>query len=263
MPVRRARAAAGAPPVSMYLLPELPKKRPYSWIFTADPNKRHGALLTAIDHEANRYYMAEHYAENLPDSQHAEAFKAILATFHLTPGRDVELWADPGGAGAQAIINMRELGLPFQAVKKDAGSVKASIELIRRAAWIDPNHRHPLTGVKGAPHCWFLTSLRSAWTEAGVVYAESRLMHELRQYRQKEHAPPDTPVKTKDDICDCLRYVEMVRPFAPPRGPDPEREEKRAKLDATSRQANDEFEELVQTFGRGKAAATEKGWTDV
>lgn len=246
--------------MSIYLLPELPKKRPFNWIFTADPNKRAGALLTAIDHENNRYYVAEHYAEGIPDSQHAAAYRAIFATFGLMPGRDVELWADPGGAGAQAIINMRELGLPFQAVKKDAGSVKASIELIRRAAWIDPNHRHPLSGKMGAPHVYFLTSLRSTWTEAGVTYAESRLMWEFRQYRQKENAPPDTPVKEKDDVVDPARYVELVRPFAPPRGPDPEAQERRERLNEVSRAAHDEFEELVQRTGASQN--TEKGWTD-
>lgn len=48
---------------SPYLLPSLPNDRTFSWVFTCDPNKRHGALLTAIDHEGNWYACAEHYAE--------------------------------------------------------------------------------------------------------------------------------------------------------------------------------------------------------
>jgi phage terminase large subunit-like protein len=42
---------------SPYIVPVLPADRPYSWFLTADPNKRHGALLTAIDHLGNRFYV--------------------------------------------------------------------------------------------------------------------------------------------------------------------------------------------------------------
>ena len=243
-----------------YLIPHLPLDRPYSWVLTVDPNKRHGGLLTAIDHEENRFYAAEHYAEGLPDSQHAESYLRMLAAFKLKPNRDAALFADPGGAGAQAIINLAEVGLFCTPVPKDAGSVKASIERVRRAAWVDPGHRHPLADDKdlrkssawghlwalvGAPHCYFLTALRSKWTLDGVDYDESRLMWELRQYRQKENGKPDEPVKEKDDLVDCLRYLELVRPFAPA-AEDTTAVRERAKLDALSRKASDEFDDLVK-----------------
>lgn len=246
--------------MNLYVIPHLPADRPYSWVMTIDPNKRNGGLLTAIDHEENRYYVAEHYAENQPDSKHAESFFAMLGAFKLRPGRDVSVWADPGGAGAQAIINMAEVGLMAQAVPKDAGSVKASIERIRRAAWIDPGHRHPLAndqqlrksvewghlwGLVGAPHCYFLSSLRSSWTLDGVKYDESRLMWELRQYRQKPNGKPDEPVKEKDDCIDPMRYVELVRPFAPAAA-DMTATLERRKLDNLSRRAAEEFDELVK-----------------
>ena len=154
------------------------------------------------------------------------------------------MYADPGGAGAQAILNLSEVGIHCQPVPKDAGSVKASIERIRRAAWIDPGHPHPLTGALGAPHCYFLTSLRSRWTLDGVEYHESRLMWELRQYRQKEGGKPDEPVKEKDDLVDCARYVELVRPFTPT-VVDRSLERERAKLDRLSVGAAEEFDALV------------------
>lgn len=243
-----------------YLIPRLPTDRPYGWFLTLDPNKRHGGLLTAIDHEDNRFYVAEHYAESQPDSQHAAAYLNILRSFKLRPNRDVAIFADPGGAGAQAIINLNEVGLACGPVPKDAGSVKASIERVRRAAWIDPNHRHPLADDKtlrdspewqhlwgrvGAPHCYFLTSLRSEWTLDGVDYKESRLMWELRQYRQKEKGKPDEPVKEKDDLVDPMRYLELVRPFAP-KADDTRGVQERQTLDRASRRAHEEFDEMAK-----------------
>lgn len=250
-----------------YLIPHLPADRTYSWFLTVDPNKRHGGLLTAVDHEDNRFYVAEHYAENQPDTKHASAYRAMLAPFKLRPNQDVAIYADPGGAGAQAIINLAEVGLYCTPVPKDAGSVKASIERIRRAAYIDPVHRHPLASDKdlrtstrwghlwaltGAPHCYFLTTLLSRWTMDGVQYEESRLMWELRQYRQKENGKPDEPIKEKDDLVDCMRYLELVRPFAP--APvDLTLQREREQLDPLSQRAAEEFDELVERANKPKS----------
>jgi len=93
--------------------------------------------------------------------------------------------------------------------------VAASIKLVRRHAWIDPSHRHPVTGKLGAPHIYFLRGLMSEWKESGTDLVESRLFWELRQYRQKPDAAPDTPIKKKDDCTDCLRYMEIVRMIEP------------------------------------------------
>jgi hypothetical protein len=140
---------------------------------------------------------------------------------------------------------MSDYGIFAGAVKKDAGSVKASIELIRRAAWIDPTHRHPVTGVLGASHTYFLRTLKSTWTVGGVEYHESRLMWELRQYRQKDTSPPDTPIKELDDVVDPMRYLELVRPFAPVHV-DRTEQVRRASLDRLSRKASVEFDELAK-----------------
>ena len=42
-----------------------------------------------------------------------------------------------------------------------------------------------------------------------------RSLWELRQYRQKDKAAPDTPVKVRDDCVDPLRYLGLVRPWGP------------------------------------------------
>ncbi len=242
---------------SPYLLDGLPPDRAYSWILTCDPNKRHGGLLTAIDHEGNRFYVAEHYKEDQPDRVHAEDYHEILKRFKLVVGRSVSVFADPGGAGAQAIINMADYGIFAGPVKKDAGSVKASIELIRRAAWIDPLHPHPSKTdekgkpIIGAPYTYFLRSLKSTWTVAGVEYHESRLMWELRQYRQKENSPPDTPIKELDDVVDCARYLELVRPFKPELV-DRTSQIARSKLDRLSRREHDEFDAIAKKAGKPK-----------
>ena len=73
------------------------------------------ARSTAIDHEDNRYYVAEHYAEGIPDRLHAAAYKKLLKGFGLI-GPNGQLlptlgvYADPGGAGAQAIVNLGDYG---------------------------------------------------------------------------------------------------------------------------------------------------------
>lgn len=199
-----------------YYLPSLPQNRPYSWVLTIDPNKRHAGLLTALDHEGNRYYVAEHFATDKPDSYHAEQYLGLLAKWQC---RNATIAADPGGAGAQSIINLAERGVFAAPVPKDAGSVKASIDLVNRAAWVDPWHLHPTDmndrGARklGAPHCYFLGSLFTSSWEGHAN--DSRLVWEVQRYRQKPNSPPGTPIKQDDDLTDCLRYLELVRPFSP------------------------------------------------
>lgn len=234
---------------NIYLLDELPKDKAYAWLLTLDPNKRHGGLLTAHDHEGNHYCVAEHYHENLADSEHAALYRTMLAEQKLRE-EDVEVFADPGGAGAQSILNLAEVGFYARAVPKDQGSVSASIKRLRRAAAIDKGHRHPVTGKLGAPHIYFLRSLNSQWKSGNVEYDESRLMWELRQYRQKPDSPPDTPVKKNDDLVDPLRYQELVRMAEPElKVTDPVRIA-RERLDNTSRHEAESFDKLIATLER-------------
>lgn len=235
---------------SPYIIERLPKDRPFAWLLTADPNKRHGALLSAIDHEGNRYYCAEHYADGLPDTEHAEAYRGMLRQFGLKPD-DVQVFADPGGAGKQAMINFAEVGFFSSPVPKDPGSVAASIKRLRRAAHIDRKRIHPVTGETGSPQVFFLRSLESTWKEAGTEYRESRLLWELRQYRQKADSAPDTPVKKNDDLVDCARYLELVHPDGPsPFDFDPVKDQRRA-LDRTSRQEAEAFDQVLLDLAKG------------
>lgn len=245
-----------------YIIPELPDDRPWSWFLLCDPNKRHGAVLAAVDPYGNRVYVDEHYAENWADRLHADAYRKILKRWakRISPGMRnvpderitaeyvlplVDMWADPGGAGAQAILNLADVGIFCKPVPKDAGSVKASIELIRRAAYMDPLHRHIWTGKSPAPHVYFLSKLQSTWRMEGVQFCESRIMWEFRQYRQKEDGKPDEPVKEKDDCVDPCRYLELVRPFTPAPA-DTTLQREREALDPLSRKAAEEFDELVR-----------------
>jgi phage terminase large subunit-like protein len=242
---------------SIYLLEGLPADRPYRWILTADPNKRHGALLTAMDPDGNRYYCAEHYAESLPDSEHAVAYRAMIAQFRRWGCSEdtLEAFADPGGAGSQAIINLAETGFFAAPIPKDPGSVSASIKRLRRAAHIDPRRQHPVTKKPGAPAVYFLRSLESLWKSGGTHYRESRLLWEFRQYRQKENAAPDTPVKRDDDLVDCARYVELAHPEGPqPFTFDPDAAAKK-KLDPLSRLETDRFDRMVEKLGRNPTLA--------
>lgn len=248
---------------SPYIIDSLPAGRPYTWVLTIDPNKRHGGLLTAIDHEENRYYVGEHYAENLPDTEHGRRYRDILKKWDLTPD-DIPIFADPGGAGSQAIINLQEVGFFAAPIQKDPGSVSASIKRLRRAAWIDPRHRHPVTGKLGAPHVYFLRSLKSIWMDGEILFEESRLMYEFRQYRQKVnrmgtgYVAPDTPVKEKDDLVDCARYVELARSVLPEAPVTDEVREAREKLDPLSRKEHEAFDAMAAKAEMLYKRATER-----
>jgi len=222
-----------------YFLPSLPVGKPYSFVLTADPNKRHAGLLTALDHEGNWYCVAEHFELDKPDSHHAMQYATILARFHCP---NAQCFADPGGAGAQSIINMAETGVFFAPVPKDAGSVKASIDVVKRMAWVDPGHWHPTDMDErgrrklGAPRMYFVGSL---WTSHWDGHQnDSRLVWELQRYRWQQNQP-FKPVKADDDATDCLRYLALVRPFQAEE-PDNRKARLRETLDGLSyREAKD------------------------
>ena len=88
-------------------------------------------MLTAIDHESNRYYVAEHYKESQPDRLHAAAYHLMLSRFkpedkagNLPPA--VGIYADPGGAGSPAIGHTSGHRIYPQPITKDAGSLRAT-----------------------------------------------------------------------------------------------------------------------------------------
>jgi len=232
-----------------YYLPSLPLGRPYSWVLAIDPNKRHAGVLFALDHEGNWYAVAEHYEVGKPDSYHAGKYAELLARHHCP---NAYIVADPGGSGAQSILNMAEEGIFAAAVPKDAGSVKASIDVVARMAWVDPSHWHPTAmderGKRqfGAPRLYFVGSL---WTSNWEGHTnDSRLVWELQRYRWQQNVP-FKPIKQDDDCTDCLRYLALVRPFQPDE-PNMVQERLRERLDPLSfREAKDSKEVM------GKAAS--------
>ena len=190
----------------IYVLDELPKKLSY-WFLVSDPNKSYGATLAVKDYDGNLIFVAEHLEESWPDFQHAEAFKQMEKMYVTGP---IMRFADPGSAGAQSIVNMNALGIPFDTLPKGAGSVSASVKKLRGLAFVDPMHRHPVTKEKGAPRLYFY--------RPGLLSgdkSESELVVQLGQARQtsNENAPPDTPhkdIRSKLDLFDCARYTASV-----------------------------------------------------
>lgn len=234
-----------------YFLPSLPMNRPYSWVLTIDPNKRHGGLLSALDHEGNWYCVAEHFETGKPDTYHANQYLEMLARFHCP---NAAVFADPGGSGAQSIVNMQERGVYALPVPKDAGSVKASIDIIGRMAWSDPGHWHPTAMDEksrrklGAPRIYFVGSL---WTSNWEGHTnDSRLVWELQRYRW-QMGVAFKPVKADDDITDCLRYLGLVRPFQPDE-PDMRKARLRETLDNLSYREADESQKVLEKAASGK-----------
>jgi phage terminase large subunit-like protein len=180
------------------------KGRIEDWWLVTDPNKSYGATLAARDTDDNIFFVMEHLEEAWPDRKHAEQFKEME---RLYVKERLFRYADPGSAGAQSIVNMSSFGLDFATLPKPAGSVAASIKALRGRTYIDAEHRHPITGEKGAPRVYFY---RPGLLRGGKF--ESELANQLSLARQTDNqdAAPDTPHKDqrhKMDLFDCARYT--------------------------------------------------------
>lgn len=192
------------------------------WLMVADPNKSFGAVLCAQDYDDNLFFVAEHLEEGWADAQHVQAFRQIEKLHGAFP---VQRYADPGGAGAHAQVNLQYHGLAFQNVQKGAGSVSRSIKKLRGRTWFDPTHHHPITGKKGAPRVYFYRPglLREVTDpNSGVTTRRSLLVEQLSQARQSEKKSdaPDTPhkdIKNRLDLFDVARYAaDILAGSAPP-----------------------------------------------
>jgi hypothetical protein len=184
------------------------RTRPEVWRLIADPNKSYGAVLSLLDDDGNLFIVREHLEEGWPNRRHAGAFKKMVA--EEVVGARIEYYADTGSAGAQSIVDLDDFGLPFIPVEKGAGSVSRTIKQLRGLAFVDPEHRHPITGKKGAPRIYlYAPGLISTWEESGIKITGCKLTEQISQARQRENSPPDTPDKdarNKLDLWDCLRY---------------------------------------------------------
>ena len=186
------------------------------WLLVTDPNKSYGATLACVDDNGNVFFVWEHLEYEWPDRLHADAFKRA-ETKWVRPGQSLRRVADPGSAGAQSIVNMADLGLFFETAAKGQGSVSDSIKRLRSFAWPDPNHRHPVTGLEGAPRVYFYRpGIVSRWKDkSGATNIGCRLADQISMARQtdNENAPPDTPhksIRSKLDLFDCARYTVVL-----------------------------------------------------
>lgn len=200
---------------AIYVIDELPKDIS-EWFLITDPNKSYGAILAAYDKSGNLIFVREHLEESWPDRKHAEVFKKWEAK-HIRPGAPLRRIADPGSAGAHSIVNMGDLGLFFETMEKGAGSVSTSVKRLRSLTWVDPEHKHPITGKMGAPRLYFhRPTIVSKWLDnTGRTNIGCRLADQISKARQtdQQSAPPDTPhkdVKSKLDLFDCARYVASI-----------------------------------------------------
>ena len=196
-----------------YVVDELPAT-PMDWYMVADPNKSYGAILACVDSDDNLFFVAEHLKRDRPDWEHAKEFERIQKKYARGY---VNQWADPGGAGAHSINNLNALGHHFMPVDKPAGSVATSIKKLRGRTFVNPSHKHPLTGEKGAPRCYFYRPglLTDVTLEDGKVVRTSLLLEQLGQARQSDNPAdaPDTPHKdnkNKLDLFDCARYASLL-----------------------------------------------------
>lgn len=201
-----------------FVVDELPEVD-MDWYLVADPNKSYGAVLAAIDSHDNLFFVAEHLQENLPDWEHSKCFETMQKTYARGY---VSQWADPGGAGAHSINNLNALGNHFLPIDKPAGSVATSIKKLRGRTFVNPLHKHPLTGVPGAPRVYFYRPglLTDVPLEDGRVVRQSLLLEQLSQARQSDKPgdPPDTPHKNdrnRLDLFDCARYTALIATAKP------------------------------------------------
>jgi hypothetical protein len=182
----------------------------FQYFLVTDPNKSYGGILGGLDAQGNVYLIAEHLEQDWPDRRHLEAFREMERRFAKGPVRRI---ADPGSAGAHSIINMADLGMVFEAVRKEAGSVGEGVKQIRSMSWIDPNHKHPITGKMGAPRLYFYRpGMVTEYEENGARFRACRTAQQISAARQTDNvdAPPDTPHKSsrsKLDLFDCVRYL--------------------------------------------------------
>jgi hypothetical protein len=200
----------------IYVLDKLPPDTDVEeWLLVTDPNKSWGATLSLITHNGDVIFVSEHLEEAWPDRKHAASFKTMERK-HVKPWQSLRRVADPGSAGAQAIVNMQDLGVPFMNVEKGKGSVAAGVKRMRSYAWVDPEHPHPITGELGAPRLYFYRpGILSRWRDKnGRLNISCRLADQISMARQTDNdsAPPDTPhkdVRSKLDLFDCGRYTCM------------------------------------------------------
>lgn len=167
-------------------------------------------LWGAVDYDGNVFIFDEHYQAGQTVAQHAKAVRAIRAKHDLKQLSYSVI--DPSTRNREGIT-----GLSVIAEYADNGidllpgnnNVLAGINRVAEFLALNPERRHPATGLLGAPRL-FITR--------NCVH----LIEELRDYqwqvlnnRSAELNAPEHPRKYKDHAPDALRYGLMARPDVP------------------------------------------------
>ena len=113
------------------------------------------ALGGVVDYDGNVFIMKEYYHKDRLVKTHAEGIKSIWGNKTYLMYMDPSAWRKEQGDDIQFTTladRYRRFGV-FAVPAENAISV--GIDILRGLAVVDEDHRHPLTGEKGAPHIYF------------------------------------------------------------------------------------------------------------
>jgi hypothetical protein len=194
----------------------------------------------AADHDGNIFVTREYYQANLLVSQHRKniwelgkddppyrgADYADPSIFAKSRGRTAskapewsiaDEYRDPRIGDPRTVIS-------WQASENDEAATKSRL---KEFLFVDPNHRHPVTGELGAPHLYFIVA--TAEYRNGCV----EIIKDIRAQRRKTVSiSGDVKVfsderddTVRDHGYDCVKYELIKRPSpaaAPPAPPTPD-----------------------------------------
>ena len=169
-------------------------------------------LWIAVDEDENWYILDEHYEGNgKPVQYHALCIKARreqLAHRIQTTWMDAHCWARDQSRGenvfsvADEYLEHGIVAIPGQK------SWDVSYNRILEHLYVDPGHRHPLSGELGAPRLY-------------VASHCTNTIRELLSYKWKKQSgtilrnQPDVPIDHDDHAMDALAYFAASRPQSP------------------------------------------------
>lgn len=194
-----------------------PFRIPEEWTkyMAIDPGLRNptAALWAAVDKEDDIYFFEEYYQPERTVREHAECIKAIEKRlgFKSTPFRLI----DPA-ASARNIINKKSVVDEFKSFnlycKAANNDVDYGVGMVQQNLSPDPE--------TGCPRVYFFSSLKNTISEI-MNYRYEEISAKVAERKD----PSEKPVKKRDHLMDCLRYIlaekpryykpVMARPYTP------------------------------------------------
>jgi hypothetical protein len=166
----------------------------------------------AVDEHDNRFLLDEHYeGGGKAVSYHAAAIKGKRSQFPHAPALtylDSHCWARDQSRGEHVFSIADEYtanGIYCVPGQKDWGSAYMRIT---QSLLIDPAHRHPVTGLLGAPHLYVAAHCTNYIREMlGYRWKKNRIISQKNT--------PDKPMDYMDHHMDAHAYFEASRPSMP------------------------------------------------